>query len=107
MFWMGVQVLGYDVLLDEVLQPWLIEVNHSPSFTTDTPLDLAIKEGVITDAMHLVSTWRHHLASRRPCAFLSQNRVEMSWCACPAGSSLQQQLPWGCVPYCCSVRLLC
>jgi flagellar basal-body rod protein FlgF len=31
-------------MLDEKLRPWLIEVNHSPSFTCDSPLDLAIKE---------------------------------------------------------------
>jgi hypothetical protein len=43
------------VLLDEALRPWLVEVNHSPSFTTDTPLDLAIKERVITEAVKLVS----------------------------------------------------
>lgn len=51
------QVLGYDVLLDESLRPWLLEVNHSPSFTTDTPLDLAIKERLITQTMHLVGGW--------------------------------------------------
>jgi len=33
------EVLGFDVLLDEQLQPWLVEVNHSPSFNVDTPLD--------------------------------------------------------------------
>ncbi|GAB4815434.1 hypothetical protein N2152v2_002480 [Parachlorella kessleri] len=48
------EVLGYDVLLDETLRPWLVEVNHSPSFTTDTPLDLAIKTEVIYEAMQLV-----------------------------------------------------
>ena len=28
-----------DVILDHKLKPYLLEVNHSPSFTTDTPLD--------------------------------------------------------------------
>jgi tubulin polyglutamylase TTLL6/13 len=32
------EVLGLDILLDSRLRPWLIEVNHSPSFTCDTPL---------------------------------------------------------------------
>ena len=36
------------------LKPWLIEVNHSPSFTTDTPLDLAVKEDLISDTIDLV-----------------------------------------------------
>lgn len=37
------EVLGMDVILDHKLKPYLLEVNHSPSFTTDTPLDAAIK----------------------------------------------------------------
>eukprot|EP00976_Prorocentrum_cordatum_P007692 153446-Prorocentrum_minimum.AAC.1 len=48
------ELLGLDVMLDDKLKPWLIEVNHSPSFTTDTPLDLAIKEELISDTIELV-----------------------------------------------------
>ena len=38
------EILGFDVMVDSKLQPWLIEVNHLPSFGTDSPLDLDIKE---------------------------------------------------------------
>lgn len=48
------EVLGLDVLLDSRLRPWLIEVNHSPSFTCDTPLDLDIKTRVIGEAIDLM-----------------------------------------------------
>mmetsp|Transcript_33557 Transcript_33557/g.40546 ORF Transcript_33557/g.40546 Transcript_33557/m.40546 type:complete len:967 (+) Transcript_33557:117-3017(+) len=48
------ELLGLDVMLDHKLKPWLIEVNHSPSFTVDTPLDLAIKEELISDTIELV-----------------------------------------------------
>ena len=34
-------------MLDQNLVPYLIEVNHSPSFTTDTPLDHNIKKNLI------------------------------------------------------------
>ncbi len=47
------EILGYDVMLGDELRPWLIEVNHSPSFNIDSPLDLAIKEQLIQDTIQL------------------------------------------------------
>ena len=49
------EVLGFDVLLDYKLRPFLLEVNHSPSFTTDTPLDQKIKRGLIKDTVTLLN----------------------------------------------------
>lgn len=37
------EILGFDILIDRKLKPWLLEVNHSPSFSTDSPLDRRIK----------------------------------------------------------------
>ena len=48
------EVLGFDILVDEDAKPWLVEVNHSPSWRTDTPLDLRIKKGVLLEAMALM-----------------------------------------------------
>ena len=48
------EILGVDILLDYKLQPYLIEVNHLPSFGTDAPLDKAIKSKVIEQAMSVV-----------------------------------------------------
>jgi tubulin polyglutamylase TTLL6/13 len=50
------EVLGMDVIIDEHLKPYLLEVNHTPSFTTDTPLDSLIKKNVIKDAIILMNT---------------------------------------------------
>jgi len=44
----------YDIMLDDELRPWLLEVNHSPSFCIDSPLDQAIKEQLIMDTIELV-----------------------------------------------------
>ena len=49
------EVLGFDIMLDHNLRPWLLEVNRSPSFGTDAPLDLQIKTGVIRDALRLAN----------------------------------------------------
>ena len=44
-----------DIILDNKLKPFLLEVNHTPSFTTDTPLDKSIKKGVIKDTLLLMN----------------------------------------------------
>jgi tubulin polyglutamylase TTLL6/13 len=48
------QILGVDVMIDENLRPWLIEVNHLPSFKGDTPLDVDIKSRLIEQTLALV-----------------------------------------------------
>jgi len=48
------QVFGFDVIIDDNFKPWLLEVNASPSFSTDTPLDKSIKEKVIYDALRIM-----------------------------------------------------
>ena len=49
------EILGFDVLLDERLKPHLIEVNHSPSFGMDSPLDRRVKSGLIGDALRALA----------------------------------------------------
>lgn len=48
------ELLGYDVLIDQDLKPWLMEVNLSPSLATESPLDLKIKSQLFVDTMNLV-----------------------------------------------------
>ncbi|XP_064336654.1 tubulin polyglutamylase TTLL13 isoform X3 [Camelus dromedarius] len=49
------EILGFDILLDHKLKPWLLEVNHSPSFTTDSRLDREVKDALLCDAMTLIN----------------------------------------------------
>jgi len=48
------EVLGFDILIDSKLKPWVIEINISPSFNVDTPLDFRIKKGVIEETIKLL-----------------------------------------------------
>jgi hypothetical protein len=48
------EVFGYDVLIDDALKPWLIEVNSSPSMDVDSAMDLATKSQLIFDTVGLV-----------------------------------------------------
>ena len=49
------QILGFDIMIDRKFKPWLIEVNQSPSFKTDSPLDYQVKKCVIGDAFKLLN----------------------------------------------------
>ncbi|KAK2820712.1 hypothetical protein Q5P01_023671 [Channa striata] len=49
------EILGFDVLLDHRLKPWLLEVNHSPSFTTDSQLDREVKDALLYDTLVLIN----------------------------------------------------
>ena len=50
------ELFGVDVMVDEALKPWLLEVNASPSLSSDAPDDLAMKARVVNgvlDALEL------------------------------------------------------
>ena len=48
------ELLGYDIMVDSDLRPILIEVNHLPSWGTDSPLDQDVKFRAITQALRAV-----------------------------------------------------
>lgn len=47
------ELLGFDVLIDDTLNPWLLEVNLSPSMNCDAPIDQKIKGELISDLFTL------------------------------------------------------
>jgi len=48
------ELLGFDILLDNQLEPWLLEINLSPSLGCDSPLDQRIKGNLISDLFTLI-----------------------------------------------------
>ena len=65
------QILGFDIFIDNKSKAWLLEVNQSPSFTTDTPLDFNIKKNLISDAVNLLN-----LNWKRKNKYIQQKRLE-------------------------------
>ncbi|KFB45854.1 AGAP002623-PA-like protein [Anopheles sinensis] len=49
------EVLGFDILIDHKLKPYVLEVNHSPSFHTDEAIDKEIKEALIADTFVMLN----------------------------------------------------
>ena len=45
---------GYDIIIDDLLKPWLIEVNASPSLSSTTVSDRIMKYRLINDIINVV-----------------------------------------------------
>ena len=51
------ELFGFDILIDSKLEPWLLEVNISPSLSSSSPLDKKIKTMLICDTLNLVGVY--------------------------------------------------
>ncbi|KAK5649796.1 hypothetical protein RI129_000825 [Pyrocoelia pectoralis] len=57
------ELLGIDIILDNRLNPQILEINHSPSFHTDTDLDCEVKEALLQDMFTMLNL--NHCDKRR------------------------------------------
>ena len=48
------ELFGFDVIIDDNLRPWLLEVNASPSMSRENVLDHRVKDALIRDTIALV-----------------------------------------------------
>ena len=52
------QILGFDILLDNQLNPKLLEVNFRPSLSTiDIPMEMTVKKSMLVEVMKLFSSF--------------------------------------------------
>ncbi|XP_053568407.1 tubulin monoglutamylase TTLL4 [Bombina bombina] len=61
------ELFGFDIMLDENLKPWVLEVNISPSLHSNSQLDIDIKGQMIRDLLNLagfVLPNRNEISSR-------------------------------------------
>lgn len=49
------EIMGFDILIDHKLKPWLLEVNHAPSFNVDSPFDYRVKSELLKDTFCLLN----------------------------------------------------
>ena len=47
-------VYGFDIMIDDQLKPWLIEVNVAPSLASSSPLDKRVKTMLMCDTLTLI-----------------------------------------------------
>jgi tubulin polyglutamylase TTLL4 len=48
------EIYGFDILIDQSLKPWLLEVNVAPSLSSSSHFDKIVKSMLLCDTMHLI-----------------------------------------------------
>ncbi|XP_006750769.1 probable tubulin polyglutamylase TTLL2 [Leptonychotes weddellii] len=48
------ELFGFDILIDDNLKPWLLEVNFSPALSVDCSADVSVKRKLIHDTIELI-----------------------------------------------------
>lgn len=49
------QLYGFDIMIDDNLKPWLIQVNGSPAMTANTTVDKVLKLGLLDDTLSVLN----------------------------------------------------
>ncbi|KAM9316759.1 putative tubulin polyglutamylase TTLL2 [Gastrophryne carolinensis] len=49
------ELFGFDILIDDTLKPWLLEVNYSPALSLDCPNDITVKKSLVNDIIDLLN----------------------------------------------------
>lgn len=49
------EILGFDIMIDQALKPWLLEVNSSPAMSMDGPADERVKPDLLRETFKLLN----------------------------------------------------
>lgn len=83
------EILGFDILLDRKMRPIVLEVNHSPSFTTDSQLDRELKDNLVLDTLGLLN---FSASDRKRCQEEERKRVQDRLLKTKSRDSRKQEL---------------
>ncbi|XP_039199719.1 probable tubulin polyglutamylase TTLL2 isoform X2 [Crotalus tigris] len=93
------ELFGFDILVDEKMKPWLLEVNHSPGLRLDCASDVTVKRKLLHDIVDLLNykeadTLRKSRGANRRLSCFSQSQyllttqseVPLDFLACGKGT---------------------
>lgn len=56
------ELYGFDVMMDDKLKPWLLEVNTNPSLSDSSPLDRMMKTSMVCDMYNIIGFKVKHVS---------------------------------------------
>lgn len=77
------ELFGFDILIDNNLFPWLLEVNLTPALSCDSPLDQKVKSNCIADLLSLAGVIKY---DQRNQADVNQKKAQMAYGGNPGDS---------------------
>ena len=60
------ELFGYDIMIDENLNPWLIEVNSSPAMDYSTPITKRLVKEVLEDCVKVLVDYGYASSKKKP-----------------------------------------
>ena len=60
------ELFGYDIMIDENLTPWLIEINSSPAMDYSTPVTKKLVKEVMEDCIKVIVDYNYASAKKKP-----------------------------------------
>jgi tubulin monoglycylase TTLL3/8 len=75
------ELIGYDFMIDDLLNPWLIEINSSPSMDYSTPVTRRLVKMVLEDTVKVVVDLRKKKTKKKTaglfkCIYDAENGYE-------------------------------
>ena len=67
------ELFGFDIILDDNLKPWILEVNISPSLHSNSELDVTVKESMLRDLFNILGL---SVPDREEVAYSGMKRLE-------------------------------
>lgn len=77
------EMFGFDILIDQDLKPWLLEVNLTPALSCDSPLDQKVKSNCVADLLSLAGVVK---MDQRNTADVNQKKYQMAYGGGPSES---------------------
>ncbi|KAJ3175519.1 putative tubulin polyglutamylase ttll2 [Geranomyces variabilis] len=68
------ELYGFDILLDDAMKPWLLEVNFGPALSLGTDVDDEVKKPLISDILELVGITDGDVALAEACVAKPKTR---------------------------------